>query len=61
MVFNIVPKRKIVFPKSNEVVVIAAGTILVQDHISKLEQPDIISYYGEGDIIGFEEKDNNLC
>ncbi|KAL4431885.1 hypothetical protein ABPG74_012697 [Tetrahymena malaccensis] len=61
MKFSTVPKKKIIFPKANEVLVIVAGHILVQDHINNLEHPDIISYFSEGDIIGFEEKDNGLC
>ena len=41
------------------VLIIVAGHIAVYDHRQKFNQPDIVAYYSEGDIIGCDDKDNH--
>ena len=51
--------KKILFPKQGKVYIILAGYVGVYEH-HHYNIPNIVSFYQEGDIIGCEEKDNNL-
>lgn len=42
-----------IFPKDGEVIVLSAGTVAVQDHSKQLDKPEVVSYFTEGDIIGY--------
>lgn len=47
-----------IFPEPHEILIIVTGHVVVYDHTKSFNQPDIIAYYNQGDIIGCQDKDN---
>jgi len=47
-------------PDKNSIYIIVAGHSIAFDHRKIFDKPRILSFYGPGDIIGDENKDNNI-
>ncbi|KAL4495636.1 hypothetical protein ABPG72_014105 [Tetrahymena utriculariae] len=58
---KLLEKEKLINPPDDEIYIIISGCVQVFDHSKNYEKPDIVSYYTEGDIIGCDQLENDLC
>ncbi|KAL4467256.1 hypothetical protein ABPG72_010063 [Tetrahymena utriculariae] len=55
-----IEKSELLFAQKGEVYIITGGHLTVFDHSKQFNEPDIVAYYSEGDIIGCDDKDNKI-
>lgn len=57
---KILDKDSLLFSRDKEVLIVAEGSLIVNDHRGNFEQPKISAYYKSGDLIGTDHLENNL-
>lgn len=60
MELRYIERAELLFAKKGEVYIITGGHLTVFDHSKKFNEPEIVAYYSEGDIIGCNDKDNKI-